>query len=530
MDIAAANRKVNNLSNNLEKEVGRLFLNLGFELIDCCSIIQNNTKNTIGELDFIFRFKKFLFLIEVSKEKRGVSRKADHFFSRWIDRKNLDCIFSSYSISPLKTMRIYFDVSKETPQDMSASIDHQLNNENFLNRILFKDDLEYFQDSYNKVRKLARNDLLSFLEVPIEETSKRIDAIQFYIAGIPAFAFVEKVDRLLDSCYIFRRLKNDKGYQRVLQPGRIGQISDDINSGRILAFPNSILINCQNQKLVERLFPPEDCPTRIKISLPTSYCSCRVIDGQHRLLGFANVDEEIQKAHSLPVIAFQDLDIEQEMRTFIDINSKQKKMDNNLILLLKSDFDWPENSKEFKEKMVVKVIKKLDRDAALKNKVFFGRAYDERKGKITLTTLVSAIIKNNLIGGSIHLFQEDIHDIKTPYNRINEVFSLIKLHLGDYYFDTPDHFFVGNKGLRIIFRFIQIFERNKLAGNIDISLDEAFHDISSIINPEFRYKLDDYYGEGGANKAVKEIIDLLRREKPQFSSIETDLYRLRSSK
>jgi len=526
MHIAKARSKISEIRNEDEREVGRLFLDLRFDLIDCDAIFKRDRKY-IGEIDLIFELNKYLFLIEVSKQKTDISSKADHFFSRWSDRKNLKCVFEKYSITPMKTIRIYFDVSRETPSAPSASLDHHLKNKEFKNEILYLDDLNYFKDAYTKVGKWARNDLLGFLEVPLtEKTFKKIDAIQFYIAGYPAFAFVEKAYSLLTSSYVFRRIKKgrihttDKGYQRALELGRIGQISRDILYGKILAFPNSILINSLS-KLADPV-PPEDCPKIVEITFPTNYCSCRIIDGQHRLLGFAKLDEKTQKEYYLPVIAFQNIDPERETKTFIEINSKQKKMNSNLILLLKSDFEWEENTKEFKEKIAVKVIEKLS-ERALKGKIYFGEADDKPGGKITLTTLVSATINNNLIGGNLHLFQKDVRDVETPYEKIKEIFNLINIHLKGYSFGSHDPFFVQNKGLRILFRFVQLFERNKRCGNISISLDDAFEKISKVVTLEFREQLDDYYGEGGANRATYALVDLLKTKNDEFNDFEGDL-------
>ena len=44
---------------------------------------------------------------------------------------------------------------------------------------------------------------------------------------------------------------------------------------------------------------------QVRLSLPKSYCQLRVIDGQHRLLGFAKVNDRIKRSTYLPVIAFQ---------------------------------------------------------------------------------------------------------------------------------------------------------------------------------------------------------------------------------
>ncbi|MDH3395142.1 MAG: hypothetical protein OEL52_03195 [Nitrosopumilus sp.] len=103
---------------------------------------------------------------------------------------------------------------------------------------------------------------------------------------------MERVDTLLNSCYISRRRRNsyDPGYQRTLNEKRISNIQQNIENQNGLAFPNSILI--YSPKLSDNIIPKEECPKSTTTRFPTSFCSCRVIDGQHRLLGFSKLDQE----------------------------------------------------------------------------------------------------------------------------------------------------------------------------------------------------------------------------------------------
>ncbi len=213
------------------------------------------------------------------------------------------------------------------------------------------------------------------------------------------------------------------------------------------------------------------------------------------------------------------------MKTFIDINSTQKKIDRNLILVLEADFGWDKaiNKKEYFEKVAVSVIKKLNENSSLRNKIYIPEALAKRKGKITLATLVSAILGNNFIGGRKHIFQENDEDEKTPFEEIKNIFSLLRKHIPNYSTDVGS-FFLSNKGLRILFRIIQIYERNKLKLNIDFNRESLIDDLRGIFNDELVKKLEDYYGEGGAAKAVIEIFSLLKKEKRRkYRNFKTNL-------
>ena len=76
-------------------------------------------------------------------------------------------------------------------------------------------------------------------------------------------------------------------------------------------------------------------------------------------------------------------------------------------------------------------------------------------------------------------------------------------------------FFFSNKGLRIIFRFIQFLIRNNRKGNIQAEFSELFKDLSSVVNDKLVDDLQKYYGEGGATKATEELMRKLKSSKKE---------------
>src|ERR1019366_2617250 len=61
-----------------------------------------------------------------------------------------------------------------------------------------------------------------------------------------------------------------------------------------------------------------------------------VIDGQHRLFGFTETDDELDK-HTIPILAFEKLSTEDEAKLFVTINSKQQKVARSLLDELAGD-------------------------------------------------------------------------------------------------------------------------------------------------------------------------------------------------
>lgn len=530
MNREEAKKKINALSAPNEYDVGNLLLDFELELVACgdeSKVIKNDQE--IGKIDLTFKDAEVekIFLIEVSTVRTGISEKISHFFSRWSDEENIKIIRTQFALPPTyKIVRIFFEFSGK--EEVPSSTTHLLTEEN---NILLKYDFDYFCDAFRKIGIWAKNDFFSYLK--IRPTRRRtitdIPAIEFYLENARLYIYVDRVDQLLKYCYIFRRIKNDRGYQRVLEKGRIGNIAKKIEKGKLLAFPNTILISCPGDiKLCNNPREIQDCPSDVRINVPDYFCACRVIDGQHRLLGFARLPEDIQESHYLPVIAIEEIDQYEEMKTFIDINSTQKKIDRNLILVLQADFEWnkDDNKREFFEKIAVEVVKKLNADSALKGKIFIPEAMVKKERKITLNTLVTTTIGNNFIGGKRHLFQKDDNDIDTPHREIKEIFLLIQEKLPQYSRDISS-FFLTNKGLRILFRLIQIYERNKLRRNISFPREVLIEDLESILNNQYVKKLEDYYGEGGVVRAVEEVVNSLKRNKRnRYNNFTTDLRKI----
>ncbi len=410
-------------------------------------------------------------------------------------------------------MRIYFDLQHKTPDSGSAEIEN-VTKIGKMNKVCYSDDFEYFTNYVKRIGQWSKNDFLDFVGYSDRLNYVKVDAIQYFIGNLPVFCFVERVENLLRTCYISRRRIGDLGYQRTLKGNRVVNISNNIKTGVGLSFPNSILIN--TPQLTEDILSPEQCPGIVQINFSTSYSTCRIIDGQHRLLGFAGTPKAIQRDYCLPVIALQGIELEKEIQTFIDINSKQQRMDGNLILLLKSDLNWPKDSKGYYEKISVEASKRLGR-TFFKNRIFFGYA-DETKGtKITLATLVTNMRRNGQVEETV----------EKTFKKLSNILKLMQEYLQAHSF-VDGTYFGHNRGISVLFRLIRLLERNFLADTISISKEEFFKDLGHIFNSKLIVTLDNYYGEGGSNAAAAKIIEELQANylKKKYKEMESNLNQL----
>ena len=105
----------------LEKKVAQLFYDLGFNFIESNYDVSLESEK-IGEVDLLFTFEQFLFLIEVTKEKNDRSKKKIMFFSKWSKEEFLKPIRKHFDLPTKKIVSLYFDFSKNSYKDESDSV------------------------------------------------------------------------------------------------------------------------------------------------------------------------------------------------------------------------------------------------------------------------------------------------------------------------------------------------------------------------------------------------------------------------
>lgn len=135
--------------------------------------------------------------------------------------------------------------------------------------------------------------------------------------------------------------KNLKGSQRELdEKGRVKEISNYINS-QDLAFPNSIIIAANyneegfieedENELIRWTFQQID-GNLYEINIPTNKRLASIIDGQHRLNGFRDANNDRKQNTDLLVSVYFDLPSPYQAYLFASINYNQKPVNKSLAL------------------------------------------------------------------------------------------------------------------------------------------------------------------------------------------------------
>ena len=141
---------------------------------------------------------------------------------------------------------------------------------------------------------------------------------RFYTLTLPS-------DMLANTCYVTSRDEDAKaGFQRVLDKKRAQQIADyvDVELGTI---PTSIILSAQKAADLKVIGKGKTLQFQ---DHPKAFL---VLDGQHRVYGFSLAKTSLR----VPVVIYNNLSPRDESRLFIDINTKQRPVPNELLLDIK---------------------------------------------------------------------------------------------------------------------------------------------------------------------------------------------------
>ena len=158
---------------------------------------------------------------------------------------------------------------------------------------------------------------------------------EFYLTAIPARVLLE-----VTYSDVYTRLDDrDIGHQREIVPKRIKAIGRYIET-RDAVFPGTIILAANTRRETGLIDPNDPSCWRIeldssedsamcKIVVPTGEKLVAVVDGQHRLHGFEEVEEDLRDMH-LPCAVFMGLPTPQQAAVFATINYNQKQVSKSL--------------------------------------------------------------------------------------------------------------------------------------------------------------------------------------------------------
>lgn len=241
---------------------------------------------------------------------------------------------------------------------------------------------------------------LVFKNEEINKTKIEIPVVKGKMGKQDYYMFSIQPSLLLKMGFVLHRTKANESefptYQRLLVPSRLKSITKFIDNGGY--FPNSIIVNF-NLRKNKFVFEPhskneftESCTGTLKI--PNAYGIAYIIDGQHRVYGYAN--SAYLENNTIPVVAFNGLDTIKQLEIFMDINQNQKAVSPSLRLDLEEDLFWDADRADSRLKAlrssIVKVLAYSD-NSSLNNRISVG----EDRALLSFKPFTSALTNSGML-------------------------------------------------------------------------------------------------------------------------------------
>jgi DGQHR domain-containing protein len=172
---------------------------------------------------------------------------------------------------------------------------------------------------------------------PAVKPAQRVRAaVNLVTQGENRFYTLSLYSRVLSrTCFVSRRSDDPKrGFQRLLDESRAKNIAKYIEEGG--SIPTSIVLSAQPQAELKIV----GGKTLEFNDVPKAFL---VLDGQHRVFGFSLTDFDLR----VPVVIYNKLSRQQEVRLFIDINTNQKAVPNALLLDIRRLAGYQTTEEEF---------------------------------------------------------------------------------------------------------------------------------------------------------------------------------------
>lgn len=348
-------QKKNKTKLNIKKKTGRkfeddiwcMFYNLGFRILNSDEnlVIQwgPNDENT-QQLDVVAVGEDAIFVVEC---KAAEAPKNGSF------KKDLDCMEQYKEGVSMVLQKIY---GKKKVKFIFATQNYRFDEtgEDRM-RMLHNGFFHLNDNTYRYINNLIKSYktavvyqfyALMFKDQLIDDNEIVIPALKGKMGNQNYYLFSVEPKTLLKVGFILHRTKvNDSmapTYQRMLVPSRLNGITKFIDNGGY--FPNSVIINFSSDAEKTKLqFRPIPVSTSSNtefgfLRIPNAYGIAYIIDGQHRVYGYANSNH--LEDNTVPVVAFENMSSTDQLKLFMDINQNQKAVSPSLRLDLVYDLHW----------------------------------------------------------------------------------------------------------------------------------------------------------------------------------------------
>ena len=442
-----------------ENKVWLLFRNMGFDIMNKDSSFKisysRNNPDLTQQIDVFAADEETVIIVECkSSQTPGTKRE----FKQEIDafKGNKEGIIRTIKGKFGRKVQIKFvwatinlTLGKDLDRLKEAGIEH-----------FDKEAIDYYTKLAQHLGSASKYQLLGrlFAKKEVRSMNCTVPAIRGKMGGHTYYSFSIEPSRLLKIGYVLHRDDANNTlmptYQRIIKKKRLDEVRRFVNGGGY--FPNSIIISIdaprglQFDLKTDKESENEGIPKLGVLHLPKKYCSAYIIDGQHRLYGYS--DSAYSESNTIPVVAFENLSKEEQLRLFMEINEHQQAVPKNLRSTLSADIFWAsEDYAERRRSLRSKIAQELgeDPDSPLFNRILIGENTKQQNRCITMSSIENGLKdgnyftsfkNNNAIG--IGLF-----DNTTPENSygLNLALPFLKLAFGYFKRALPDEWERGDR-------------------------------------------------------------------------------------
>ena len=350
--------------------------------------------------------------------------------------------------------------------------------------VLRDQEIDYFKKLTSHIKGAARYQLLAhvFAGEGIKGLENKVLATRGNMGGQEFYNFLMSPSELLKLAYISHKASREvddiETYQRMLKPARLKDIAEYIDNGG--QFPTNIVINIKTKKQKALQFDKQmnvGNATVGTLILPASYSCAWVIDGQHRLYGYAHSkrSEVADDKTVFPVLAYVNLPPKEEAQMFVDINCEQVRVQKNLLMEIYATLNWGSDSREEQiEAIRSRLALALDRSPSspLYNRVITSASQKHGIRCLTTTSFSDGLRENKFFGETTrsgdfspgpfwasYAKEADVLDVTLEKSK-----DVLSGYLGFFAKNAPSHWELGdapggflatNLGLRTTFRVLK---------------------------------------------------------------------------
>lgn len=416
-------------------------------------------------------------------------------------------------------------------------------------RIITERELRYYAQIAEHLGKAARYQFLAeFLqsqEIP-QLANKTVAAVKGKLGGKTFYSFVTTPRDLLKIAFVNHRSLNDPDgaptYQRLVTRSRMRDIGEFIKEGGY--FPNNLIINFTRAVRFDKIAQDEATGVTFgQLYLPDRYRSAWIIDGQHRLYGFSNIESKYADQNVI-VVAFEALPKAEEANLFVTINHEQKSVPKHLLDDLEGELKWEsEVPSERIGAISARLINYLNSDVG---EPFYNRITQQgmpstNKTCLTIPALKDALRRSGLLGRAVlnntnydlgaFCGTKDGETLDRARSAVNHYFGLIRNANLTEWENGRAGFLCTNVAVQayimLLGSLVEYWEANTAADAREMDVEDIMIEVEEYLKPiiefletsssaEIKQTFQVPFGSGGPPEYYYRLCKLIKTKYPDF--------------